>query len=212
VRDSLDSQEKQWSVAKLSEARKAAASYLTEPAVWLLSRTPISPGVITWCGFLLAAGAAALIATGHLFAAGFAVLIAGFFDILDGALARRTDRVTQFGAVLDSTVDRLSEAMLLIGVLVLYAREHSFALILLVGIALTASLLVSYIRARAEALGLKCQVGLFTRAERVIVLALGLLLSQIANALVIALAIIVVFSFFTVGQRLIYVWQQTKTS
>ena len=69
---------------------------------------------------------------------------------------------------------------------------------------------MSYIRARAEALGLECQVGLFTRAERVVVLALGLLLNQFAYALVIALAIIVVFSFFTIGQRLIYVWQQTK--
>ena len=199
-------------MARLSEVRKAVAGYLTEPAVRLLGRTSITPGATTWFGFLLAVGAAALIITGHLFAAGFMVLMAGFFDILDGALARHTNQVTPFGTVLDSTVDRLSEAVLLIGILVLYARDHSFAIILLVCIALLASLLVSYIRARAEAIGLKCEVGLFTRAERVIVLALGLLLSQIANALVIALAIIVVFSFVTVGQRLIYVWQQTKTS
>jgi len=197
-------------MAKLSEVRKTVAGYLTEPAVWLLSRTSITPSAITWFGFLLAVGAAALITIGHLFAAGFVVLIAGFFDILDGALARHTNQVTPFGTVLDSTIDRLSEAVVLIGILVLYTREHSFTLILLVCIALLASLLVSYIRARAEAVGLECQVGLFTRAERVIVLALGLLLSQFANALVIALAIIVVFSFFTVGQRLIYVWQQTK--
>ena len=83
--------------------------------------------------------------------------------------------------------------------------------ILLVSVALIGSLLVSYIRARAEALGLECQVGLFTRAERVVVLALGLLLNQIDNALIIALAIIVAFSFFTAGQRLLYVWKQTKT-
>jgi phosphatidylglycerophosphate synthase len=99
----------------------------------------------------------------------------------------------------------------LLGLLVLYAREQSVTGILIVGLALLGSLLVSYIRARAESLGLECQVGLFTRAERVIVLALGLLLSQLAYALVIALGIIVVFSFFTVGQRLLYVWQQTKT-
>ena len=89
--------------------------------------------------------------------------------------------------------------------------EQSVAHILLVGVALPGSLLVSYIRAKAEAIGLKCQVGLFTRTERVVVLALGLLLNQIDNALIIALAIIVVFSFFTIGQRLLYVWQQTKT-
>ena len=83
--------------------------------------------------------------------------------------------------------------------------------ILLVCLALLGSLLVSYIRARAEALGVECQVGLFTRTGRVIVLALGLLLSQFTNALIIALAIITVFSFITLGQRLVYVWQQTKT-
>ena len=200
-------------MAKLSEVRKALAYHFTEPVVRFLSRTPITPSAITWFGFLLTVGAAALIITGHLLAAGFVVLIAGFFDMLDGALARRTNQATRFGAVLDSTLDRLSEAVLLLGILVLYAREQSITGILLVSVALIGSLLVSYIRARAEALGLECQVGLFTRAERVIVLALGLLLSQIDYAfLFIALAIIVVFSFFTVGQRLVYVWRQTKNS
>jgi len=176
--------------------------------VRVLVRTPVTPGAITWFGFILALGAAALIITGHPFAAGFMVLIAGFFDILDGALARRIGQATPFGAVLDSTLDRLSEAVVLLAILVLYGGAPW--VVLLVFLALLVSLLVSYIRARAEAVGLECQVGLFTRAERVIVLALGLLLSQIANALVIALAIIVVFSFFTAGQRLVYVWQQRK--
>ena len=209
-------------MAKLSKVRKALAYRFTEPVARFLSRTPITPSAITWFGFLLTVGAAALIITGHLLAAGFVVLIAGFFDMLDGALARRTNQVTRFGAVLDSTLDRLSEAVLLLGILALFAlteeKSALFALlskewaVLLVGLALIGSLLVSYIRARAEALGLECQVGLFTRAERVIVLALGLLLNQIDNALIIALAIIVVFSFFTVGQRLVYVWRQTKNS
>ena len=200
-------------MAKLSEVRKALAYRFTEPIAWFLSKTPITPSAITWFGFLLTAGAAALIITGHLLIAGLVVLIAGFFDILDGALARRTNQATRFGAVLDSTLDRLSEAVLLLGILILYARESSITGILLVGAALIGSLLVSYIRARAEALGLECQAGLFTRVERVIVLALGLLLSQINYAfLFIALAIIVVFSFFTAGQRLVYVWRQTKNS
>ncbi len=197
-------------MAKLSEVRKALAYRFTEPVVRFLSRTPVTPSAITWFGFLLTVGAAALIVKEYLLAAGFIVLIAGFFDILDGALARRTNQTTRFGAVLDSTLDRLSEAVLLLGILVLYAEEQSITGILLVGFALIGSLLVSYVRARAEALGLECQVGLFTRAERVIVLALGLLLNQISYALIIALAIIVIFSFFTAGQRLLYVWQQTK--
>ncbi len=209
-------------MAKLSEVRKTVAYYLTQPVVRLFAKTPITPRAISWFGFLLAAGAAVLITTGHLFAAGFVVLGAGFFDTLDGALARRTNQTTRFGAVLDSTLDRLSEAVLLLGILALFAlteeKSALFALlskewaVLLVGLALIGSLLVSYIRARAESLGLECQVGLFTRAERVIVLALGLLLNQIDNALIIALAIIVVFSFFTTGQRLVYVWRQTKNS
>ena len=202
--------EKQWLMPKLSEARKTVAHYLTQPVVRLLAKTSITPNAITWLGFLLAVGAAVLIITGHLFAAGFVVLLAGFFDILDGALAHHTNRTTHFGAVLDSTLDRLAEGVLLLGILVLYAREQSVAGILLVSLALLGSLLVSYIRARAEALGVECQVGLFTRAERVIVLALGLLLNQFAYALVIALAIIAIFSFITAGQRLLYVWQQTK--
>jgi len=195
---------------RLSEIRKTAAYYLTQPVVWLLAKTPITPSAITWFGFLLAAGAAVLITTRHLFAAGFVVLLAGFFDILDGALARRTNQTTRFGAVLDSTLDRLSEVVLLLAILVLYAREQSVAHILLVSFALPSSMLVSYVKASAEAQGLECQVGLFTRAERIIVLALGLLLNQFDNALAIALAIIVLFSLFTIGQRLIYVWQQTK--
>jgi len=198
------------SVLRLSEIRKTVAYRFTEPVARLLARTAIPPSAITWLGFLLAVGAAAFIITGHLFAAGWVVLIAGFFDMLDGALARHTDRATRFGAILDSTLDRLSEAVVLLGILVLYTREQLVAQSLLVGVALLGSLLVSYIRARAEAIGLKCQVGLFTRPERVIILALGLLLNQITYVLVAALAIIAVFSFITAGQRLLYVWQQTR--
>lgn len=197
-------------MAKSSEIRKNLARYFTQPVVRLLVKTGVTPNTITWLGFVITAGAAILIITGYSFAAGFVVLIAGFFDILDGALARSTNRASQFGAFLDSTLDRLSEAVLLLGILVLYAREQSVVGILVVGIALIGSLLVSYLRARAEALGLECQVGLFTRAERVIVLALGLLLSRINYALIIALAVIAVLSFVTAGQRMVYVWRQTK--
>jgi len=168
----------------------------------------LTPGAISWFGFILALGAAALIITAHPFAAGFVVLVAGFFDILDGALARRTGKATPFGGVLDSTLDRLSEAAVLLAILLAFGG--SALVVLLVCLALIGSLLVSYVRARAEGAGLECGVGIFTRAERVIMLALGLLLSDIAYALVIALAIIAVFSFFTFGQRLVYVWQQTR--
>lgn len=194
----------------LSEIRKTTAYYLTRMVARFLAKTSITPNAITWLGFLITLVATALVATRHLFVAGLVVLVAGFFDMLDGALARSTNRTTRFGAVLDSTLDRLAEAALLLGILFFYAGEQSVAGILLVGVALLGSLIVSYIRARAEGLGLDCQVGLFTRAERVIVLAFGLLLNQFAYALTIALAIIVIFSFITAGQRLISVWQQTR--
>ncbi len=201
----------------MSGIRKTAAYYLTEPTVRLLAKTSITPSMITWMGLCLAAGAAALIIMGQLLAAGFLVLIAGYFDILDGALARRTDQTSRFGAILDSTVDRLSEAVVLLGILALFLfteDQSLFALlsrnwsILLIGLALLSSPLVSYIRARAEALRIECQVGIFTRAERVIVLALGLLINQVT----IALAIITALSLVTAGQRLLYVRKQAKLS
>jgi CDP-diacylglycerol--glycerol-3-phosphate 3-phosphatidyltransferase len=198
-------------VTKLVELRETVARRLACPVVRLLARTSITPNILTLLGFLLSAGAAVLIITENLFAAGFIVLVAGLFDLLDGALARYTNQVTRFGAVLDSTLDRIAEVILLLALLLLYAREQSIVGILLVGAALPGSLLVSYTRAIAEAADLNCKVGLFTRTERVIILALGLLLSQINYVLITALGIIALLSFFTVGQRLLHVWHQTKT-
>jgi CDP-diacylglycerol--glycerol-3-phosphate 3-phosphatidyltransferase len=152
--------------------------------------------------------AAYAIATGHFLLGGVLILGAGLFDLIDGALARFTKRTTKFGAVLDSTVDRISEAATLCGLLIWYvAREGATLEIVLILAVLIGSFLVSYIRARAEGLGWQCQVGLFTRAERVIVLAVGLLINQIF----VALCILAVFVFVTVVQRLVYLWKQQKT-
>lgn len=201
---------KQIPMARLAEVRKTAAQYFSKPLVRLLAKTSITPNILTWFGFLLSVGAAVLIVTEHLLAAGFMVLFAGLFDMLDGALARLTNRITRFGAILDSILDRIAETILLLGILILYVREQSTLGVLLVGVALPGSLLVSYVRARAEAASLECEVGLFTRVERVIVLALGLLLSQIDYALMAALGIIALFSLLTIGQRLLHVRQQMK--
>ena len=198
-------------MAKIAEIHKLWAYYLTLPAVKLLSRTSISPNFITWIGFVITLGAAGLIMTGHLLTAGLTVIVAGFFDILDGSLARHINRAARFGAFFDSTMDRLSEATLLIGIVVFSLINNQSGIeVLLACLALVSSFLVSYTRARAEGLGLDCQVGQFTRAERIVVLTLGLLFSQFDYALISALAIITVFSFITTGQRVLYVWQQTK--
>jgi CDP-diacylglycerol--glycerol-3-phosphate 3-phosphatidyltransferase len=141
---------------KLTEVRKSAYR-ITEPLVPFLKRRHITPTTLTWTGFAISLGAAALIATGHLFLAGFVVLVSGFFDMLDGALARHTNKVTRFGAVLDSTLDRVSEAVLLLAILAFYltsVNQPSLG-ILITGLALIASPLVSYVRAKAEAIGLE---------------------------------------------------------
>ncbi len=202
--------EKRESAGRLAEGRKALGYYLTHPLVQMLARTPVSPNALSCAGALFTAAAAALIIAGQPFIAGLVVLFAGLFDILDGALARSANRITRFGGVLDATLDRLAEGLLLVGILVLYTREQSVPGTLITGLALVGSVLVSYIRAKAEGLGLECQGGWFTRAERVIILSLGLLLSQFQYALMIALSIILIFSFVTAGQRLFHVWQQTK--
>jgi len=192
----------------LPQFRSSLASRFTEPVVRVLARTPVTPNALSWSGFILALGAAALIVTGYPLAAGIVVLVAGFFDILDGALARRIKKATPFGAVLDATLDRLSEGVILLAILAVYAIQQSLLGVLLAGAAIISSQLVSYIRARAEAQGLDCKVGIFTRAERVVILALGLLLSYFTLALIIALAVIVVFSLVTIIQRVVYVWRQ----
>jgi CDP-diacylglycerol--glycerol-3-phosphate 3-phosphatidyltransferase len=193
----------------LAEARRVISNGVTQPVVKLLAKTPLTPNLVSWMGFFITIGAAVLIGTGHLFAAGFVVLVAGLFDMLDGALARATGKVTLFGGVLDSTLDRLSEAALLLGILVIFVRGQQVGESILVGLALTSSLVVSYLRSRVEAMGIECQVGLFTRAERVIVLALGLILSQFDYVLIIVLSIITFLSFFTAGQRLAHAWRNT---
>lgn len=195
----------------LASVRKNLAFYLTQPVVSLLARTGITPNIVTWFGLFISIGAGVLIGLGHPFVAGFLVLVGGFFDIIDGALARSTGRTTRFGAILDSTLDRAGEAVVLLGLLVYYTREQSVAGVVVVSVVWLMSLLVSYIRARAEAAGLECEVGIFTRAERVILLALGLLLSQVGEALLIILIIIAALSFITVIQRLRHVWRQTRT-
>jgi CDP-diacylglycerol---glycerol-3-phosphate 3-phosphatidyltransferase len=197
-------------MSKIENTRRQISGLFTPPIIKLLIKTPLTPNAVTWIGFFITAGAAAVIVNGHLLAAGIIVVVAGLFDMLDGALARVTGRVTRFGAVLDSTLDRLCEAMLLLALAYVFARDNEPLWSLLCGIAMLGSLMVSYIRARIEGLGVECKAGIFTRPERVIIMALGLLLSSLNFALVIAVGLLAVLSFFTVIERLVYAWRQLK--
>jgi CDP-diacylglycerol--glycerol-3-phosphate 3-phosphatidyltransferase len=197
-------------MSNLENIRRLISGRIAPPLAGLLAKTHVTPNALTWIGFFITAGAAALIITGHMLAAGIVVLIAALFDMLDGALARATGRVTRFGGVLDSTLDRLCEAMLLLALLFVFAREQHVIWSVISGIAMLGSLMVSYIRARVEGLGVECKAGFFTRPERVIIMALGLLLSGINYILFIAVGLLALFSFFTVVERLVYAWRKLK--
>ncbi len=197
-------------MSNLEKTRRLLANSVTPPIVRLLAKTPLTPDILTWLGFLVTLGAVALIVTGHLLAAGVVVLVAGFCDLLDGALARFIGKTTRFGAILDSSLDRLSEGALLLSLLVVFSREQHLAGVLVVGVTLLGSIMVSYIRARMEGMGIECKAGFFTRPERVILLALGLMLYQFDNALLTTLALIAFFSWITVVERLVYAWRRTR--
>ncbi len=186
--------------------RHALAAAVVRPAASALAHTPLTPDMLSWMGLLFTAGALYLLVSGRPAWAGVIVLAGALFDTLDGALARETSRVSVFGGVLDSTLDRLTEGIILVGIVFVAARDGSHFGAALAGAALLSSMVVSYIRARAEAAGVQCSEGWFTRTERVIVLSLGLMLNQI----IIALAVIAALSTITAGHRLLVVWQKTR--
>ncbi len=188
----------------LESVRKALENHIAEPIVRFISKTPLTPNGVTWIGLAITIAAGALAFTEHLLAAGIVVLVAGLFDMLDGTLARTTKRVTKYGAILDSTLDRVSEALILLGLLAVFVRAGLVTESLLVGFALLGSFLTSYTRARMEGLGIECKAGLFTRPERVIVTALGLIFSWINYVLLIALIIVTIFSWYTTIERMAY--------
>ena len=180
-------------------------SWLLEPLASLINRTGISPNLLTVIGFVLTVGVAYVLATGHLQIGGVLLTVAGTFDALDGTVARLAGRKSRFGAFLDSTVDRLSEAVLFLGLLVHYTQQGGRQESFLIYATIVGSLMVSYARARAEGLGIECKRGLLTRFERTVVLVVGLILDQ----MLIALWIMAVLSNFTALQRMYNVWRAT---
>jgi len=168
----------------------------------------LTPNILTMLGLLICAGSAVLIALGFLLPGGLLLLIASGFDILDGALARVSGRDQRYGAFLDSTVDRYAEAMTSIALLAyfLFHGHHTLEPMLVV-FALTGSLLVSYVRARAQSLGFNGDGGLLARPERVVITVIGLV---IAPLLIWALWILAVLTNITAVQRIWVVWQQAR--
>lgn len=175
----------------------------------VLARTSLSPNVFTVLGLLLNIVVAVIIGSGNLVLGGVMALVAGAFDMLDGAVARVTNQITSFGGFLDSTLDRYSEAALYFGLLVYFLHSgESDVAILLTFATVVGSIMVSYARARAEAAGVTAQVGLFARPERVILLAIFL----IAQHPVWALWVLAILTNLTTAQRIIHVWQTTRSA
>ena len=184
----------------LTEPFEARVRAITQRVVGrVLGRSRISPNALTILGLVLTLGVTVTLATGHLFWGGVLVLLTSAFDMFDGALARATKRNSTFGAFFDSTIDRYAEAFIFLGLLLHYQRvpaaqfEMSFVYLAIIG-----SLMVSYTRARAEALGLECKVGILARPERVILLSLGLMIGWLPFTL----AILALFTNIMAVQRI----------
>ena len=190
--------------------RAMVLRYVEVPGARGLRALGLTPNAVTFLGFATSAGAAALVGAGFLWLGGLVFLAGGVFDLMDGALARLTARVTRFGALLDSTLDRLGEAALFLGMAVYGVRADLsegrllFFIVVLI-LALVASQTVSYLRARGESLGIDTRTGLMTRPERVAILSLGLILGQ--RPLEVVLVLIAAASLLTGLQRGFRVWK-----
>ena len=194
------------------QVRRAISNYVETPVALLMGRMGLTPNLVTIIGLLIAVVAAYLIGVGLWWAGGLVALFAGIFDMFDGALARMTGRASDFGALLDSTIDRVSEAVVLLGVLAYYVTNDNDIGALLVYAALVGSIMVSYMRARSEGLGIECKVGVMQRPERVALTGLGLIVAHwIPVVMLIALGLITALTVYTAVHRLTHTWRMLET-
>ena len=171
-----------------------------------LALSRIHPNVLTFLGLVINGVAAWLLASGRFVSAGLVMIAAGLFDMVDGRVARETKQVTLFGGFFDSVMDRYSDLVLLMGMLVYYASINRFFYIVLTAVVMTASVMVSYTRARAECVIPKCKVGFMERPERMVLLIIGALFNRMAPVL----WVIAVIGNISVIHRMLFTWQEAK--
>lgn len=188
-----------------SGAKRAA-----QPAAALIARGHVTPNKLTVIGLLLNVATTPFIVSGHFYWALAIYTLASICDLLDGAVARLTNSVTRFGAFLDSTTDRVAEGITLGAVAVYFARGNHFWELAAVFVVMLSSFLVSYTRARAEALGLECKVGLMSRPERIVVLGAGFAFAQF-HVLTVVVYLLAVLTTGTVVERVLHVRRQLLT-
>jgi phosphatidylinositol phosphate synthase len=188
---------------------------IIDPATRWLVRNRVHPNVITTFGFAATVSSGYFYHQDHVRVAGFLVLFGGLFDLFDGRVARISGLASKFGAFYDSVLDRMSEIAMYLGLLSLYTKYQSgpmdLAMIYVIMVAATGSVMVSYTRARAEGLGLDCSVGLMQRPERVVALgAASLFFGLTWNGLVLSVVIVIVaiLTNLTVIQRMVWVYQR----
>lgn len=185
-----------------------------------LARSGISPNILTTIGVTINVGCGVLFGLGEFFWAGIVLILANLFDMLDGNVARLTGRVTRFGSFLDSSLDRLSDMVAFLGIMIFYAGntpQHSILNVFLAGVGLITSVMVSYTTARSEALGVKANVGFLQRPERVVLLIIGALSTWnwnsenfFANRMPQVLWVLAVGSLWTMIHRMFYIWKEFK--
>lgn len=191
------------------------AMRIIDAMVRALASAGISPNILTTIGVTLNIGCALLFGFGEFLWAGVVLIIANLFDMLDGNVARLTGNVTKYGSFLDSSLDRLSDMVVFLGVMIFYARavpQHSLLNVFLAGVGLVASVMVSYTTARSEGLGVKANVGFLQRPERIVLLIIGALSTWdwnstnfFANRMPQVLWVLAIGSLWTMIQRMLYI-------
>ena len=171
-----------------------------------LALSRINPNVLTFLGLVVNMAAAYLLALGRFRTAGLVIIFAGLFDMVDGRVARATNQVTRFGAFFDSVLDRYSDLALLVGLLVYYGTINRPAYVVLTAIVMTASVMISYTRTRAENIIPTCKVGFLERPERIVLLIIGALFDRMAPVL----WVIAILGNLTVIHRMFFTWQEAR--
>jgi len=180
-----------------------------QPLALFLARAGIQANWLTYTGFVLNLGVAALVIEGWLSLAGVVFLLVNALDFLDGAVARAAGTAGRYGAFLDSVLDRYSEAVVFVGLLIWFARLGDTPALTATALALIGSFMVSYCRARAEGLGLDCEVGLLQRPERIVILGIGMIAPD--YLLVPVLILLAVLTNLTAAQRMRHVGKLFET-
>jgi len=179
---------------------KASLTRLGDPVARALLRAHVRPNHLTLVGLVVSILAAAALAQGSLRTGAVLLALAGLFDFFDGSLARLANRVSAFGAFLDSVVDRYSDLVVLLGVVLYYHRAADTTGVFLTMVALVGTIMTSYTKARAQSIGVACEIGLIERPERLIVLIAGATFNQLTPAMI-ALAVL---TNLTALQRILY--------